>query len=142
MVFPALTFMRKNHRTSVKKTNSAIKIFQFYIIMEKNILDGYTENHKIDFKQIEEHLSKLKVLMHPVRFAIMVLLVKNKKMPVTDIYKALSIQQAAVSNHLKLMKTNNILSAERDGQNIFYSVNDKMLKSLFECLKLGFNDEY
>jgi len=110
--------------------------------MEKNILNDYTENHKFDFKQIEEHISKLKVLMHPVRFAIMVILVKNKKMTVTDIYKALSIQQAAVSNHLKLMKTNRILCSEREGQNIFYSVNDKALKSLFECIKLGINDEY
>lgn len=110
--------------------------------MEKNILNDYTVNNKIDFKLIEEHIAKLKVLMHPVRFAIMVLLVKNKKMSVTDIYKELSIQQAAVSNHLKLMKTNSIVCSERDGQNIFYSVNDKALKTLFECVKLGINDEY
>jgi len=110
--------------------------------MVKNILNNYTENHKLDFKQIEEHVAKLKILMHPVRFAIMVILVKNKKMNVTEIYRELSVQQAAVSNHLKLMKTNDILCSEREGKNTFYSVNDEALKRVFECVKLGINDEY
>lgn len=109
--------------------------------MEKNILNDYKENHKIDLKHIEEKVTKLRVLSHPVRFAIMVLLIKNKKMTVTDIFNELSMQQAAVSNHLKLMKTNGILYAERDGQNIFYAVNNHELRTLFECLKLSFYDE-
>jgi len=109
--------------------------------MEKNILNDYRVNHKIDLKHIEEKVAKLKILMHPVRFAIMVLLIKNKKMSVTDIYNELSMQQAAISNHLKLMKTNGILCSERDVQNIFYTVNNNELKTLFECLKLSFYDE-
>lgn len=109
--------------------------------MKKNILDDYKVNHKIDLKHIEEQVAKLKILMHPVRFAIMVLLIKNKKMSVTDIYNELSMQQAAISNHLKLLKTNGILRSERDGQNIFYEVNNNELRTLFECVKLSLYDE-
>ena len=109
--------------------------------MEKNILNNYKVNHKIDLNYIEEQAAKLKILMHPVRFAIIMLLIKNGKMTVTDIYQELSMQQAAVSNHLKLMKTNCVLCSERDGQNIFYTVNNEVLKALFEFVKLNFYDK-
>ncbi|HNW71091.1 MAG TPA: metalloregulator ArsR/SmtB family transcription factor [Bacteroidales bacterium] len=109
--------------------------------MEINILKNYKENHKIDLKHIEEHVTKLKIVMHPVRYAIMVILVKNKKMTVSEIHSELSMQQAAVSNHLKLMKTNGILCSERDGQNIFYEINNNELRKLFECLTLRFDNE-
>lgn len=109
--------------------------------MEKNILIDYSQNHKLDFKKIQVHVDKLKVFMHPVRYAIMVLLVNNNNMTVTDIYKKLSMKQAPVSNHLKLMKDSQILLAKRDGKKIYYSVNDKVVKTLFECVKLGNNDE-
>jgi len=108
--------------------------------MENNILNAYTTNHKFDFEQIKEHIDKLKVLAHPVRFAILVLLVKNKKMSVTDIYKELSIQQATISNQLKLMRNSNILFSERYGINIFYSVNDQALNTLYDCMKLVSDD--
>jgi len=109
--------------------------------MKNNILNDYTTNHKFDFKQINEHIDKLKVLAHPVRFAILVLLVKNKKMSVTDIYEELSIQQATISNQLKLMRNSSILFSERCGINIFYSVNDQALNTLFECMNLFITDE-
>jgi len=109
--------------------------------MENNILDDYSTNHTFDFKLINEQIDKLKVVAHPVRFAILVLLVKNKKMTVTEIYRELSIHQAAVSNHLKLMKDSGILYSERCGQNTFYSVNDDTLLTLYECLKLGTKDK-
>lgn len=109
--------------------------------MEKNILDEYSQNHKLDFKKIQVHIDKLKVIMHPVRFAIMVLLVNNKKMMVTDIYQMLSMKQAIVSNHLKLMKDSKMLLAKREGKKIYYSVNDKVVKALFECMKLDINKE-
>ena len=109
--------------------------------MENNILNDYLENDKIDFKKINVHINQLKVFMHPVRYAIMLLLIKHKKMTVTDIYRELSIQQAAVSNHLKLMKDSGILYSERCGINILYSVNDQALKTLYESTKLDFIDK-
>jgi len=107
----------------------------------KEYLNDYSKNHKLDFKKIQQQIDKLKALMHPVRYAIVVLLVEHKKMTVTDIYDKLSMKQAAVSNHLRLMKDSRILLAKRDGKKIYYSVNDKVVKALFECLKLSFNDE-
>ncbi|HQI71050.1 MAG TPA: metalloregulator ArsR/SmtB family transcription factor [Bacteroidales bacterium] len=109
--------------------------------MEKNILNDYLENDKIDFKKINVHINKLKVFMHPVRYAIMLLLIKYKKMTVTDLYEKLSMKQAPVSNHLKLMKDNKILLTKRDGQKIYYSVNEKIVKTLFECMRLTIEDE-
>ena len=109
--------------------------------MEKNILNGYLENDKIDFKKINVHINQLKVFMHPARYAIMLLLIKNKKMTVTDLFEKLSMKQAPVSNQLKLMKDSKILLTKRDGKKIYYSVNEKLVKTLFECMRLTIKDE-
>ncbi len=109
--------------------------------MEKNILNDYLENDKIDFKKINVHINQLKVFMHPVRYAIMLLLIKHKKMTVTDLYEKLSMKQAPVSNQLKLMKDSKILLTKRDGKKIYYSVNEKLVKTLFECMRLTIKDE-
>jgi len=79
--------------------------------------------------------------MHPIRYAIILMLVKNKKMTVTHIYNKLLLQQPTISNHLKLMKDYGILITKRDGKNVYYSVNNKMVKKLFETMRIDINDE-
>jgi len=109
--------------------------------MRKTHLENYENSGKINLKKIEEHVSKLRVVVHPVRFAIMVLLVKNSKMNVTEIYHELSIKQAAASGHLKLMCANNILCSKRVGKNTYYSLNYKTMKKLLDAMRLGINKD-
>lgn len=104
--------------------------------MTKNFKDSYVINHKINYKMLEEPVNQLKVLAHPVRFAIVIILSSNRKMTVTDIFEELSLQQAATSNHLKLMKTINILNSHRVGKNTYYSVNKEAMTRLYSVLKL------
>ncbi len=97
----------------------------------------YEKNHKINLKVFEEYITQLKVMAHPVRYAIIVILATNKKMTVTEIYDELSIQQAAASNHLKILKTHKLLLSKRMGKNMYYSVNHKAIKKLLTTLDLG-----
>ena len=66
--------------------------------------------------------SMLKVLGHPIRISIIELLEESSKMSVTEIFKALRIEQAIASHHLNTLKNKRILSSERVGKNTYYSV--------------------
>ena len=74
----------------------------------------------LNIKKLEEAASKLRVIAHPMRIAIIELLLDNKKLNVTEIYGALGIEQASASHHLNLLKNKGILSSKRDGKNTFY----------------------
>ena len=75
-------------------------------------------------------------MAHPIRLAILIMITSKKEMTVTEIYEALSLQQAAVSNHLKMMKIHDMLYSRRDGKNTYYYVNIKSMKDLYTLLSL------
>lgn len=87
-------------------------------------------NNKVYFKKLEEPANIIKVLAHPVRIAIIKILMANEKMSVTENFERLSIKQAAASNHLKLMKVCNLLISNRVGKKTYYSVNIKTIEAL------------
>ena len=73
--------------------------------------------------------SMLKVLGHPIRISIIELLDDASKMSVTEIFKALKIEQAIASHHLNTLKNKRILISERVGKNTYYSVSNPNLIS-------------
>ena len=79
----------------------------------------------------------LKGVAHPLRLAIMEMLVDQKQMCVTDIHENLEIEQAVASQHLKILKDRGIIHSEKVGKQCFYSIqNDKfkqLLKLINEC---------
>lgn len=107
--------------------------------MEKNHLSNYTNSGKINLKKIEEQINKIKIIAHPVRYAIIVLLMVNKRMNVTEIYKALSISQTVTSGHLKLMSGNDFLCVKKVGKNSYYMLNHIALKKMLDCMRLSIN---
>ncbi|OQA00933.1 MAG: HTH-type transcriptional regulator NmtR [Bacteroidetes bacterium ADurb.Bin408] len=88
----------------------------------------------LDVKRLKEASSKLRVIAHPMRIAIIKLLLDNKKMNVTEIYTALGIEQASASHHLNLLKNKSILVSKRDGKNTIYSLKHNALSQIVECL--------
>ncbi|HNW89401.1 MAG TPA: metalloregulator ArsR/SmtB family transcription factor [Bacteroidales bacterium] len=91
---------------------------------------------RINTKILEEIINQLKVLAHPVRYSIVIILASNHKMTVTEIHEELSLQQAATSNHLKLMKSSNILNSHKVGKNTYYSVNKETMDKLYCVLQI------
>ena len=73
--------------------------------------------------------SMMKVLGHPIRISIIELLDDTSKMTVTEIFKALKIEQAIASHHLNTLKNKRILMSERVGKNTYYSVSNPNLIS-------------
>ncbi len=88
----------------------------------------------IDVRKFEMAANKLRAISHPTRIAIMELLSKGNKLSVTDIYKALQIEQAAVSHHLSILKNNGVLVSQREGKKNFYAIRNVALSDIIECV--------
>ncbi len=63
-----------------------------------------------------------KSLAHPTRLEILELLRDKKELCVCEIYEKLDLEQSNVSQHLKNLKDQGILSSRKDGLMVFYKV--------------------
>jgi len=89
---------------------------------------------KLDPKKLEEAASKLRAIAHPMRIAIIGLLEKKEQMNVTDLYKALKIEQASASHHLSILKTKGVLESRRSGKNTYYFLKHEALTTIIDCI--------
>jgi len=89
----------------------------------------------INLKDFENKAEKLKALAHPYRLCIVKGLIENK-CNVTKIQECLSIPQSTVSQHLTKLRAAGIITGQRKGLEICYSVEDeeivKLVKLLFD----------
>ncbi|MBB6216308.1 ArsR family transcriptional regulator [Anaerosolibacter carboniphilus] len=66
--------------------------------------------------------SLLKALAHPTRLQILDILKDKDELCVCHIYEDLELEQSNVSQHLKILKDQGILSSRKDGLKVMYSV--------------------
>ncbi len=77
----------------------------------------------------------LKVLANSNRLLILCALLENS-LTVTELSKFVpNISQSSLSQHLSILKSNNILDFKKTGQNVTYFISDKRIAALFEVLK-------
>ena len=72
-----------------------------------------------DHHLYELHASICQTLAHPRRLEVIDRL-RSGEMSVTDLAQALQISQPNVSQHLSLMKQKGIVTARREGLNVYY----------------------
>lgn len=89
---------------------------------------------KLDINKLDMAASKLRVIAHPMRIAIIELLESNPRMNVTQIYEKLNIEQAAASHHLNILKSKQILESRREGKNTYYSIRQASLAKIIDCI--------
>src|SRR3989337_4198983 len=81
----------------------------------------------------------LQALAHPKRLEILNL-VAQKKLTVTEIYSMLDLPQANISQHLTKLKQAGVVSAKRNGKEIYYSLKNKNITQFLpksNLIKLG-----
>lgn len=88
----------------------------------------------IDIKLLEEAAVKLKAMAHPLRIAIIELLMDSERLSVTDIYEKLHLEQAIASHHLGILKDKGILEADREGKNIYYRLKHSQISNIITCI--------
>jgi ArsR family transcriptional regulator len=72
---------------------------------------------------LEEMAELLRAIAHPVRLAIIELLLDGRQLSVSQIQSELKLTQATASHHLIILKNKDILDARRSGKSILYYLN-------------------
>ena len=95
----------------------------------KNIIDDELA------EKLERIAFILKTVAHPMRLGIVHLLEQYPKMSVTEICDALGSEQSLTSHHLQNMRLKGILKAKRDGRSVMYSLKERDVSLIIECLE-------
>lgn len=86
-------------------------------------------------EKLEKAAYILKTIAHPLRLSVIDLLAVNERMSVNEICEALSCEQSLLSHHLSNMKLKGLLSSERKGVQMFYSLKERDLIKLLDCME-------
>ncbi|MDO6818454.1 MULTISPECIES: metalloregulator ArsR/SmtB family transcription factor [Flavobacteriaceae] len=98
----------------------------------KTVIDGMTN----DFDKITKLLS---ISGNEVRLKVLFLLNMEKELCPCDLADILGMSIPAVSQHIRKMKDADIISSRREGQTLYYSLNEDetdILNSIFKSIKL------
>jgi DNA-binding transcriptional ArsR family regulator len=90
---------------------------------------------RVDPNKMERAAAMLKVLAHPKRMAIVDLLGREEKLTVTKIYTELDMPQAIASQHLITLKDRGVLTSQKSGTKIYYSLLVPHLTDVIRCLE-------
>lgn len=100
-----------------------------------------TQELVIDNNLLKKAALVYRAIRHPLRQKIMQLVNRNGEMTVTSIYKKLKLEQPVASQHLAILRHAGFMNTRRDGQSIFYSVNqgrvDQIQQKASETLSVG-----
>ncbi len=91
-----------------------------------------------DKEILEEKANLLKVIGHPIRLCILRGLLREGKNNVSFMQECLNIPQSTLSQHLSKLRLVGIISDERKGTEVFYSVKNQEVINLIHLL---FNHE-
>ena len=90
-------------------------------------------------KELREEINRLhadvcSALADPSRILILYTLVEHP-MNVSELSKAVVLPQPTVSRHLKVLRDQGMVTPERDGQSIFYSLTDRRIIKALDLLR-------
>lgn len=85
-------------------------------------------------EQYEIYANILKVIAHPVRLCIVKELIENGGCNVSTIYSALGIPQSTVSQHLAKLRTARLVTGDRRGNEIIYTVESEEANRVINCM--------
>ena len=86
-------------------------------------MQEHNENIRtIPEEQINSVSDLFSVLSHPIRIKILWLLKRKKQLSVHELQQELKIGQSNVSQHLALLRTHKLVTEERKGKEVHYSL--------------------
>lgn len=90
----------------------------------------------IDMETLERVAPIIRNAAHPMRLRILDFLrQQGQPCTVTQITKAAGTTQAIVSQQLRILKDQDVLSARRDGNFMLYAVADQSVLLLLDCIR-------
>ena len=90
----------------------------------------------IDMETLERVAPMIRNAAHPVRLRILDFLrQQDRPCTVTEITGAAGIGQALVSQQLRILKDQQVLSARREGNYVLYALADRSVLLLLDCIR-------
>jgi ArsR family transcriptional regulator len=83
-------------------------------------------------KLLADKAEMFKIIANPVRLCILAMLIKEEQSNVTDLQCCIDVPQPTVSQHLAKLKAAGILTCERKGTEIIYSIKDEEIRHIVE----------
>ncbi|MEW6209937.1 MAG: metalloregulator ArsR/SmtB family transcription factor [Acidobacteriota bacterium] len=80
-----------------------------------------------------------KALAHPLRISILDAL-RDGELTVNEISQMFEVEPANASQQLAVLRNKNIVTARKEGANVYYAVSDKMVFKLLDVAKEIFNN--
>ncbi len=91
--------------------------------METNESAGTT----LDYSAVKSAAMIMRAMNHILRQKMLALINDKKRINVTDVYVKLRLEQSVASQHLAILRKAEVVSTERDGKTIYYSINYSQL---------------
>lgn len=85
-------------------------------------------------EELEKSSEMLRAVSHNLRLSIITLLEERGEVNVNVIYTSLKLEQSITSQHLKILRDNDIVFTRREGKMIFYSLNFDRLKRINDAI--------
>ena len=89
---------------------------------------------KLKAESLARAAETLKILAHPQRLRIIEILEREQEVPVHALTEETGFPQAVVSQHVSLMRRVGLLTAERRGKEMWYSICDPRALSILDCI--------
>ena len=84
----------------------------------------------LDYTELRKAVLVLRAVNHKLRQDVIDLLEENEKMTVTDIYIKLRLEQSVASQHLAILRRAGVVTTDRQGKFIYYSLDKDRLKQI------------
>ncbi len=79
----------------------------------------------------------LKTVAHPDRLMVLCLLTQGE-LNVSELSQHTQLSQSAFSQHLSVLRKQNIVKVRKESQQVFYSLADERIEALLDVLKTSF----
>jgi len=93
----------------------------------------------INYHNIKKAALVLKAIDHSLRHQLVKTIHENKTITVTQLYTSLGIEQSVASQHLAILRKAGIISANRNGKFIFYTLNKARIDEINHLVKSMFD---
>lgn len=106
--------------------------------------DNQKKNTEIeipDDTELQTILNVFKTMSDPTRMKI-ILIIAKKPITVTEIAKALSLEQSTVSHQLRQLKQERLVIGDRSGKQIFYRLADDHVLQIYALTKTHIEEKH
>lgn len=92
-------------------------------------------NEYSEIELMEQAAYSLRAISQGTRLCVISLLSESEELTVSQLVEKLNCEQSLLSHHLTDMRAKGILNCRRDGKNCYYSLKNKQIVQIIECIK-------